>query len=99
MILIIPEFKSKPDINDKTEKKREMTIKIYGEVGYGHMGFSPPCHGQKDYEGHSNPQPPFPHTHGKPSNQHMRNFIKLDSRMYMSAEWNVAETIVSEVVL
>lgn len=29
----------------------------------------------------------------------MRNFIKLDSRMYMSAEWNVAETIVSEVVL
>lgn len=33
------------------------------------------------------------------ANQHMRNFIKLDSRMYMSAEWNVAETIVSEVVL
>lgn len=99
MILVIPEFKSKPDINDKTEKKREMTIKIYGEFGYDHMGFSPPCHGLKDYEGHSNPQPPFPHTHGKPSNQHMTNFIKLDSRMYMSAEWNVAETIVSEVVL
>lgn len=45
------------------------------------------------------PNPLSPHTHGKPSNQHMRNFIKLDSRMYMSAEWNVAETIVSEVVL
>lgn len=83
----------------KQKKKPEMTIKNMEKVDT--TGF---FSSMSRIEGlwrafHPPPPTPFPHTHGKPSNQHMRNFIKLDSRMYMSAEWNVAETIVSEVVL
>lgn len=38
----------------KQKKKWEMIIKIYGEVGYGYMGFFFLCYGLKDYEGYFN---------------------------------------------
>lgn len=80
------------------QKKTRNDNKKYGEGGYDWV-FLLHVTDWRIMKGIPPPHPLPPHSRQTKLPTHEKLYIKLDSRMYMSAEWNVAETIVSEVVL